>query len=876
MPQDATATDNVARAPGRTTGRPTRRRVLIADRIADWGIRIGGLGVIAAVFGIMIFLASVVLPLFAGGSIVAERPVAAIVETAARPLFTDLDEHRSIAFSLEAAGKLRVVHLEAGRVLETKPFDWGDADVRSYARTIEGGHFALGFADGTVRFGTLRPQATVVLKPDMPANLEALKGGDLTDGKAIYSPLDTGRFRRLELEAKIEQAAKIAPEGVAIVAINYIVGGTKERPTLAFVTLDAAGQIRMSHSETRLNMLTGATSTRTRSVDFPALPAGFTVRHMLIGAAGADVFLADRTGTVLRYDTRGPRTPELVERTRVLNGDTELTVFGFLNGQQAIVAGGSDGSVRIHFVVSRPEAQTADRQTLVAARELDRHAAPVVALAASQRSKSFVTLDSAGNAILHHGTSEQTLLRFPADPQGAPPAGLALGPRDDAVLALRADGSARVWTIDAPHPEISFRAVFGTLWYEGYDKPSFTWQSSAATDSFEPKLSLVPLIFGTLKATFYSLLFAVPLALLAAIFSSQFLAPQARSVLKPTMELMASVPSVVLGFIAALVLAPLVESWLTSVLLTFLAMPAGLFLAAYLWQFLPGEWAIRLDGAPRFAAMALALLLGIVLGFGGAPVFEAFVFAGDIKAWLNRDIGTSRPILFLLLFPLCYLVAAAGFRATSTGRSRDFRRRLPEFQAASLHMVEWVALLSAAALLSATIAWILHAVGADLRDAFLGTYTQRNTFIVGFAMGFAVIPIIFTIAEDALSAVPEHLRSASLACGATPWQTAIRIVLPTALSGVFAAVMIGMGRAVGETMIVVMAAGNTPILDLNPFNGLRALSANIAVELPEAVQGSTLYRVLFLAALTLFVMAFAINTLAELIRLRFRKRATQL
>ena len=88
--------------------------------------------------------------------------------------------------------------------------------------------------------------------------------------------------------------------------------------------------------------------------------------------------------------------------------------------------------------------------------------------------------------------------------------------------------------------------------------------------------------------------------------------------------------------------------------------------------------------------------------------------------------------------------------------------------------------------------------------------------------------------------------------------------------------MIGMGRAVGETMIVVMAAGNTPILDWNVFNGLRALSANIAVELPEAVRDSTLYRMLFLAALALFVMTFVINTGAEIIRLRFRKRAAQL
>src|SRR3970282_1027228 len=133
-------------------------------------------------------------------------------------------------------------------------------------------------------------------------------------------------------------------------------------------------------------------------------------------------------------------------------------------------------------------------------------------------------------------------------------------------------------------------------------------------------------------------------------------------------------------------------------------------------------------------------------------------------------------------------------------------------------------------------------------------------------MGFAIIPIIYTIPEDALAAVPDHLRSASLAAGATLWQTAWRIVIPTATSGLFSAVMIGVGRPVGETMIVLMAAGNTPILDWNVFNGFRTLSANIAVELPEAVRNSTHYRTLFLAALTLFLLTFLVNTIAELVR----------
>jgi phosphate transport system permease protein len=173
-------------------------------------------------------------------------------------------------------------------------------------------------------------------------------------------------------------------------------------------------------------------------------------------------------------------------------------------------------------------------------------------------------------------------------------------------------------------------------------------------------------------------------------------------------------------------------------------------------------------------------------------------------------------------------------------------------------------------------AWLFSGLGLDARGTFLGTYDQRNTLVAGFAMGFAIIPIIFTLADDALSSVPQHLRSGSLATGATPWQTAVRIVIPTAMSGLFSAVMIGFGRAVGETMIVVMASGNTPLMDLNVFNGFRTLSANIAVEIPEADPGGTLFNTLFLAALVLFLMTFVLNTVAELVRLRFRRRAYQL
>jgi phosphate transport system permease protein len=155
-------------------------------------------------------------------------------------------------------------------------------------------------------------------------------------------------------------------------------------------------------------------------------------------------------------------------------------------------------------------------------------------------------------------------------------------------------------------------------------------------------------------------------------------------------------------------------------------------------------------------------------------------------------------------------------------------------------------------------------------------FDQRNAMVVGVAMGFAVIPPIFSIAEDAMFGVPKHLIDGSLALGASSWQTMTRVVLPTASPGIFSAVLIGLGRAVGETMIVLMATGNTPVLDFGIFQGMRTLSANIAVEMPESEVNSSHYRVLFLTALVLFLFTFVCSTIAEVIRQRLRSRYSTL
>jgi phosphate transport system permease protein len=856
-----------------TRPKRTARRVLLADRAADWLISVGGLLVIAAVFGIMAFLIEVVVPLFTGAELRASRSYE-LPGRVARPLSLALDEYGTLGVDLAADGRVHVFHAPTGRALFASDLPLTE-EITAFAQTLAGGHFVLGLASGEVRFGRLVFETRILAEGDAPAGLMPIDARDRTDGRAVYSSIPGHQVRRVEARVDLFEPQRISPERLPIVAVDYRVGGAVERPKRAFVTVDASGAIVLTQSESRMNLLTRQLTTTSRETRLPALASADDVIAVLMTELADEVYVAELSGLVHRFDARDFANPIVAETRDLLPGEVEITSIRFLIGEQSLVVGGSDGSVNVWFRIQATGAGTTDGRALVLAHALEPHAAAVESIAASQRSKLFATADERGEIWLRHSTSEQVALRMPAA-LGPGLARAALGDRDDALIAVGTGGRAAFFAFDVPHPETTLRTIFGKVWYEGYPEPTYTWQSSSGTDVFEPKFSLVPLIFGTLKATVYSMLFAVPIALLAAIYTSEFVHPRVRTAVKPTMEMMASLPSVVLGFIAALVLAPVVESSISAVLTLFLALPTALVATAYAWQVLPAPLALRLEGLPKFGLMFVAIAAGALAALRFGDVLERTLFGGDLRLWLDGGVGDGQPLLFLVLLPVCFLVSMWALSRVLGERLDRLLRGLERPHAGLVEAARWAVGSATALGLAWGIASLLATAGVDPRGGPVGTYVQRNTLVVGFAMGFAVIPIIYTIAEDAMSAVPSHLRAASLACGATPWQTSVGVVVPTAMSGIFAAIMIGMGRAVGETMIVVMAAGNTPILDWNVFSGLRALSANIAVELPEAVKDGSLYRMLFLAALTLFAMTFVVNTLAEIVRLRFRKRAAEL
>ena len=159
-----------------------------------------------------------------------------------------------------------------------------------------------------------------------------------------------------------------------------------------------------------------------------------------------------------------------------------------------------------------------------------------------------------------------------------------------------------------------------------------------------------------------------------------------------------------------------------------------------------------------------------------------------------------------------------------------------------------------------------------IQDLFGFTY-RLNAFVGGVAMSLAVIPIVYTITEDALTTVPKTMTEASLALGVSKWQTALFVVLPAATPGVFAAVLLGVGRAFGETMIVLMATGNAAMLTANITEPVRTMSATIGSEMAEVVFGEPHYHILFLIGTILFAFTFSLNAVAELfIRQKLMKK----
>ncbi len=686
-------------------------------------IKVGGLSIITAVFGIFVFILVQILPLFRGAE-VHERRTVQIPAGDYRAF--GVDEWGELPFVITADGTIYFVDLKGNAAPQN--VDPGFAEQKTISA------FQYDPTRQKIIFGT--------------------SDGHFSIAEIGYGTTFDGKNRKVIQALKAGPFFPVGQPGFPVREIRF---ADSDQNKLIAVLQDVDGKTRV-YTETleQTQSLMGAGEIvvgkpfdLTSQIDGePAI--------LSVNMAASDIVVANRKGEVFYFAFSGGDL-RLIQRFQPFQDlqDPAISSMDYLFGGVSLVFAARDGTNRVFSLYTE---EGGDIRKFGKTKEFASLPGPATFFAPSVRNKAFLT-GSGSFASLRFSTTED--IRWE---QNLPfrISQAAIGGKFNSLYFLDTQNKLHIYQLKDPHPESSLKALFGKIWYEGARKPDYVWQSTGGTDDFEPKLSLVPLIIGTLKGTLYAMLFALPIALLAATYTSQFLHPNFRIIVKPIMEIMASLPSVVLGFLAALWLAPILEERVPSVIVMLVLIPLSALLFGWLWSRLPIQYRVLIKPGYEWIFFLPVLVIASVLSWQLGPVLEKALF-------VTQDPSTGK------------LVA-------------DFRL------------------------------WWPHATGLP--------FEQRNSLIVGFMMGFAVIPIIFTIAEDAMSNVPQALRSGSLALGASRWQTAVRIILPTASAGIFSAIMIGLGRAVGETMIVVMATGNTPILDFNIFSGMRTLSANIAVELP--------------------------------------------
>jgi len=721
-------------------GRLSPRRYWF-NNITRWVVALGGAGVIGAITLIFAYLLWVVAPIFTPGSIAANATVA--VENR-EPVLVDVSENGDVYLRMSTDGTVEFYDSATHAPIAAYAMGIAVASAQRVYPTVD----LYAIVDGEQQLWFMRAQYIV----------------NFVDGNRTLSPKLEFPFRKrpIELESRDGQ--------INTLDAHYADGAL----VIANTQADRLTLRRYS------NVQEGFPLPSPQHVN---IKAEINAQQILLGPRNQWVYLMGANGEVEVLGIRSLNAVKRFFRGSLLAEGEELTASGAILGRYSLLIADNHNRVRQWSMLQNDDGY---RFESLRQFQLDE---PVVRLIPEPRRKGFAALSTSGMLTLLYPTSGRTIAHAATTlPASAP---LTIAPRSDELISAPTSSTVQSFELNNKHPELSLASLWAEIWYEGYDEPIFSWQSSSADNDFEPKFSLTPLAFGTFKAAFYALLFAVPIAIMGAVYTAYFMAPAMRAWVKPGIEIMAALPTVILGFIGGLWLAPIIEANLSSILSIFVFLPAGLIVFALLWPQLPDRISKPFNG--WYGLLVLPLISAMVgLAFAYGPFMEGLLFGGDSKTWFREVLGLS--------------------------------------------------------------------------------YDQRNALVVGLVMGLAVIPTIFSIAEDAIYGVPTHLINGSLALGATSWQTLVRVVLLTASPGIFSAVMIGMGRAVGETMIVLMATGNTPLMDFNIFEGMRTFAANIAVELPESEVDSSHYRILFLAALVLFILTFIFNTFAEVVRQRLRAR----
>ncbi|KDM91904.1 ABC transporter permease subunit [Photobacterium galatheae] len=742
------------------------RRRQLKDRVARFSVIAGGISVLLTLVLIFFYLLYVIVPVFSPARITSLQSFTAPLSGTQA---VRLNEQNTYAFHFASDGQVSLVPLAHAAHPDTRKHLSAMAHPTSFAAALPHENaYAYGDEIGGIR----------VIRP-------LIRQG----GLSVSYPLGQSY---IQLDPERQPLARLAISVRDDVAT--LIGLTRDQ---RFVALTYS----RSHA---LN--TDTDVWQEQRVTMPDIPGD--IKAMIATPDGRTLYVL----TGQQVQAIDVQTPQAQIRLRQDVGSENATPVAMtaLSGANSLLITGSDGRVTQWFeVVKDSQRQLIAARTFVAEGTAANDSTAKDSVAKDNVTKDGTAVDGAFRHLVPEYYRKgffalqddgQLKVFFTSD-NAAPvlsqslfsqiPDHLVVSSRANRLLAITGE-QWQLFRVENPYPEVSFSSLWQKVWYEGYPEPDYVWQSTSASDEAEPKLSLMPIVFGTLKAAFYALCFAIPLALAGAVYTAYFMSTKMRRVVKPTVEIMEALPTVILGFLAGIWLAPIVENHLIGIVLCVVILPLAMMGVGLGWAALPGGWHRRVPTGLHILLLMPVSVAAVWLCFSLSPWIEQAFFAGDIRSYLTNVWGIG--------------------------------------------------------------------------------YDQRNALVVGIAMGFAVIPTIFTIAEDAIYSVPSHLSHGSLALGATSWQTLTRVVLLTASPGIFSAVMMGLGRAVGETMIVLMATGNTPMMDWNVLEGLRTLSATIAIEMPESEVGSAHYRVLFLAAFVLFVFTFFFNTLAEIVRQRLREK----
>lgn len=730
------------------------RKRWLKDRVAKIGVTAGGILVLLALLLIFLYLLYVVKPIFDPVRVAPSvefsllNDAALTADEVGETVLLGVEEQNELVYRFNDAGQVSFYSLpERGKLVHSVNLA---QEVTSVARSSSHNMVAYGLAEGGV----------VLLAP-----------------KFSVSYPDNIRTIQAELSFPFgEQPLVVDSQGRALAQLSVASQGQD----LLVAAITESGSGVLSRFAGKENLMTGEVELSANQVALPGLPA--EVDQLLLSPNLRFLF-ARSHNEVYIFDVRNLNKVVLCNVLTMNAKGANITSLSMLSGGNSLLVANDNGNISQWFEVARD-----GKREFTFIRDFSAQGA-VNNITSEVNRKGFITTSDTGSLDIFHTTGGSRL--FSAPLAKGEVSALAMSPRNS-LLLLQSGDKVATYFVENEHPEVTMKALWTKVWYEGYPEPQYVWQSTSGSSDFESKLSLIPISFGTLKAAFYALLFAVPIAIAGAVYTAYFMSSGLRKVVKPTVEIMEALPTVILGFLAGLWLAPLIESHLPGVVILLVMMPVSILLLAFAWHHAPK--ALR-DLVPQGWQCIILLPLVVLVGwssFALSPWVESLFFGGNARHFLTHELG----------------------------------------------------------------------VGFD----------QRNSLVVGIAMGFAVIPTIFSIAEDAVFSVPRHLTNGSLALGATSWQSLTRVVMLTASPGIFSAVMMGLGRAVGETMIVLMATGNTPVMDLSVFSGMRTLAANIAVEMPEAEVNSSHYRVLFLAAFVLFIFTFLFNTVAEFVRQRLRDK----